>query len=279
MMIVVLAAMLQGAGWTVTPPAATVGDTVRMVRLLPASPSVVPRISPLEPTSAVEPLSPPMVGYTEGMLRIAYTVAFFEPGTHSVAMPVIELLASDGSVERVSGGSAQITIASVLPTRNPLPDPKPSLGPLARDRLRPELLLAFIAAAIAVIIVMLLMRRRRDTRPGWQASSGGSDEPPMLSWIRAGEPRAVVAAAADGLRFRIAAVEPEAGPHLTTDECIGVLRERQPDWPLRQIEELLRLLDRARFAPAMPTDVIELAEHASQLSKELVTPAKETQET
>ena len=97
----------------------------------------------------------------------------------------------------------------------------------------------------------------------------------MLEWIRAGEPRAVVAAAADALRFHIASLVPEAGAHLTTHECIAVLEEQQPTWPLREVEDLLRALDRARFAPAMPTDVIELAEHARELIRQLAIPSEE----
>ncbi len=270
MMMVVLAAVFQAAGWTVTPATVTVGDTVRLVRQIPASPDVVPRVPQLQQTAAVEPLSDPVVGYTEGVVRVVFTVAFFEPGDHSVAMPVIELLDADGVVERVPGGTARVTVASVLPTRDPLPDPKPSLGPLARNRLRPELLMAFIAASVALIVAVLILRQRRDARPEWRLPSYEPEEPRLLTWIRAGEPRAVVAAAADGLRFRIAAVVPDAGSQLTTDECMHVLEQQQPAWPLREIKELLRALDRARFAPAIPTDVIELAEHAKQLSGQLV---------
>jgi hypothetical protein len=51
-----------------------------------------------------------------------------------------------------------------------------------------------------------------------------------------------------------------------------VLRLRRPSWPLGELEELLHALERARFAPAVPDDVLILEEHATALGKRLAQP-------
>jgi hypothetical protein len=74
-----------------------------------------------------------------------------------------------------------------------------------------------------------------------------------------------VSAVTDRLRDRIEREIPEAGRQLSTEECIAVIDEQRREWPVREIEEALNALDRARFAPALPSDVVVLAEQVDEL--------------
>jgi hypothetical protein len=90
-----------------------------------------------------------------------------------------------------------------------------------------------------------------------------------MRWIAAGEGRAVAAVAAERLRDHLARSVPEAGRALSTDECIAVLEERRRDWPLRELGETLRGLERARFAPAVPGEVALLVDQVESLVESL----------
>ena len=112
--------------------------------------------------------------------------------------------------------------------------------------------------------------RRRvpaDASPPEPAASPGS--PPARRWVSAGEGRAVAAIAAERVRARVARLVPEADRALDTEQCIAVLEARRPDWPLRDLSELLRGLDRARFAPAVPSEALHLVEQVDALLRDL----------
>ena len=88
-------------------------------------------------------------------------------------------------------------------------------------------------------------------------------------WIKAGESRAVVGALADRLRAAIEEVLPEAAWGLSTDKCIEVIRTNKIGWSYKEVEDVLRSLDRARFAPAVPTDVALLIDQVDDLIVQL----------
>ena len=87
--------------------------------------------------------------------------------------------------------------------------------------------------------------------------------------MEAGELRAAAAALADQLRRTIAGLEPGAEAGLPTEALLAVLRRRCPGWPLAEIEDVLHALERARFAPAVPHDVLSLAEQVGMLTERL----------
>ena len=109
-------------------------------------------------------------------------------------------------------------------------------------------------------------RRRSDTRP---APSQDSVAPPIDRWISAGESRAVVTYVAERIRGAIAAWVPPAGRHLDTEACLAILERERPDWPHRDMREVLKSLDRARFAPAVSGDVTDVIDRAELLLSEL----------
>jgi hypothetical protein len=125
---------------------------------------------------------------------------------------------------------------------------------------------------VAVTVSWALVRRRRAGRPGPPEASGAVEAPPLSVWVEAGELRAAAAAVGEQLRRAIARLEPAAAVGLPADALLAVLRLRRPRWPLQDLEDLLHALDRARFAPAMPSDVIWLQEQATTLAGRLAAP-------
>jgi hypothetical protein len=257
---------MQVSAWTVTPAVATVGDTVQLTRRIAAAPGVHPRAQPLVSSSLIEPLASPVVGYAEGAVLVRYTLAFFDSGVHALPMPDIELSFGDGRVERVFGDTARVSITSVLPAdADAPPNLAPSAAPIARQPRRPWVVMLPLGIVALLLVAWSLLRRRVSQRPVWRSGGGRSVYAPVEQWVRAGELRAVVSAVTDRLRDRIERDLPEAGRQLSTEECMAVVEEHRPDWPVRDIMGTLTALDRARFAPALPSDVVVLAEQVDEL--------------
>ena len=264
---VVLAA--QASVWSVSPSAPTVGDTVRLTRLITAGLGVESQVDQLKIPPTVRLLAEPTVGYSEGSVVVSYILAFFEPGSLTIAMPDVELVTQEGTVEYVLGDTARVFVRSVLPAGDSLHDPKPSLGPLVQPSKRPQALAFSVLMTLGAIATWLILRRRSSGRPTTGRAVAETAEAPLLEWARAGESRAVVAAAADRLRYRIADLLPDAGRELTTEECVGIAESLRPDWPIREISETLSALDRARFAAAISGEVLELANRAQLVGDSL----------
>ncbi|UCD24077.1 MAG: hypothetical protein JSW51_13780 [Gemmatimonadota bacterium] len=251
--------------WQVSPSAVTVGDTVEMVLRLQIPAGVSAHADPLEASALVEPLSVPTVTHSGSSVVIQYKVAFFEAGYLGLAMPEIQLIDESGVVERVSGDTAWVRVISVLPEDTTL-TPQPSLGPIARERKRVEFLVLPAAVVLVAAVVWALLRRRVRQRPTWHVGVRKRVEPPVVQWMNAGEPRTVVSAVTDRLRDSIAVALPDAGRQLSTEQCLAVIEEQRPEWAVSEIARVLHSLDRARFAPAVPTDIVELAERADEIA-------------
>jgi len=262
-MFVLLVLLVQApSSWTVAPLGATVGDTVRLTRRVEATPDVRARLQPLGQAGALEPLAPPQWFYSEGELAILYVVSLFEPGRHGIPMPDVELVYADGRAETLAGDTAWIDVLSVLPSGDSAVAPVPSRGPIARRPTSPVPVVALVAAALLGTLLWALVRWRPVRRPTPPRVEGVRADPPIEQWVAAGEPRAVAAVAADRLRRAIAEWLPEASRHLHTEECIRVvLAKRQGDVG-RQVADVLRTLERARFSPAASADVLDVVDSA-----------------
>jgi hypothetical protein len=257
--------LAQAAAWTAAPDSATVGDTVWVSRRVGADPAARPRVVPIAGTDVLEPLGAPRFDFAEGRLVVRYPVALFEPGDHAVSMPDIELRYPDGRTVIIPGDTARLVIRSVLPPSDTLPAARPSLAPLGRVARRVLPLTTFVGAVLAALGVWGVVRRRRRPRPVWATRRGSGAEPPLAQWVAAGEPRAVAAVLARQVRERLAELVPAAGAQLPTAECLAVLERERPSWPHREIAELLRTMERARFAPVVPEDVVTLGAECEAL--------------
>lgn len=260
-------ALLQVGAWSSAPAAPTVGDTVILRRAVPAVPGVRARPRPLEASALLEPLDDPRTVRSTGRLEVRYAVALFEPGMHRVPMPPLELVYPDGTVETVTGDTAVVTVVPVLPADSA--PPRDSRGPLARRGQRAMPLVLLVTAVLLLSGTWAVLRRRRGPQLPLPVPPDPAEDVPVLGWIGAGEGRAAASWAMERLRARIAAEVPPAARSLGTEECLDVLASERPVWPLRELEDLLRDLDRARFAPLTPSDAGELVDRTGVMLDDL----------
>ncbi len=267
--------MLQAAAaWQVAPGDATVGDTVVMEReVLVVDPAANILLGALESSDLVEPLRAPEVFRTADGFIARYTLAVFEPGEHTIPMPDVELEYPGGRRETLVGGVAFITVMSVLPSADslPLPPPRGPRIPVVRNITRTLPTALLVTSVLVATVVWGAARMRSHPRPAWERADGAGahDQPPVMRWIAAGEHRAVATVTMHRVRDRVAQLVPQAAQSLHIEEWLNVLRTHRPHWPLRELGDVMRTLERAGFAPAIPSDVIALTDEAEVLVQSL----------
>jgi hypothetical protein len=90
-----------------------------------------------------------------------------------------------------------------------------------------------------------------------------------VRWLDAGEPKAVAARAAGGLRASLARVVPEAHAGLPTADCLAKVQLHRPQAPVRDLAAVLEALDHIAFASGPGPDVAALARRARALAEGL----------
>jgi hypothetical protein len=263
-LLLILVVLAQTEGWTATPSAVSVGDTVRIARRMPAVPDVTVRLEPLVATEIIQPLAGPSWSYAEGTVDIAYSLAVFRPGLHEVTVPPIDLVYPNGRIETVPAGSAMIEVVSVLPSEDAQPEPKPSLAPIPRVRRSLVLPILLPLTVVGLTAIAVVQRRRRRPRPAPPATRGAVVHPPIESWIAAGESRAVATIVALDLRRSIAETVPDADEHLDSTERYEAILSGAGEASALELVAVLRSLERARFSPAAPADVHEVIDEADR---------------
>jgi hypothetical protein len=261
----VAALLLQGGGWTVRPAAPTVGDTVRLERVVPAPPGAVGRARALTADELVEPLRAPEIMTTNAGLLVRYTVAFFAPGRHELPMPALEVVHPDGGVELVLGDTVVAEVRAVLPDTAEAPEVRAARPPLGRVALEPLPVVLLGGGTAAALGLWAFLRRRRGPAPGPAEAQAPAPEAPLLRWLAAGERRAVATLAMQRVRLRLEAAVPDATRGLALAECLATIGAARPDWPLRELADVLTALERARFAPLGGDDLTELVDRADVL--------------
>jgi hypothetical protein len=258
---------LQGGGWTVRPPAPTVGDTVWIERVVPAPVGAVGRPRLLPGDDLVEPLRAPEVTAAAGGLVVRYTVAFFAPGRHAISMPALEVVHPDGEVELVLGDTALADVRAVLTdTAGPPRDARAPLGRLPR---RAWPVATLTGGVLALLAAWAWRRWRRGPAPPLPPAEESPTEVPLMRWLAAGERRAVATLAMLRVRTRLESVVPEASRGLVLAECLVVTAAARPDWSMRELTDVLTALERARFAPLAADDLTELVDRADVLLERL----------
>jgi hypothetical protein len=262
--------------------APTVGDTIWLARTVavPEGHTVRPPDDSL--AGPVELLGPPQLVQQQGAVLIRYPAVAWEPGRHTVALPGPVLVGPDGTADSTAPLEVSVTVASVLPrvagdTVLPV-QPPTGLVPRQETSLLP--LLALLGLGVLLLAPLHWWWRRRGPRVAPEPVATEPAGVPFARWADAGEPRAVLAAAAAVLRTVLSHTTPGAQPGLDTTELLAVLTERRPDLPLGEIEAVLRELDATRFAPAAFGDAADVARRAAALAARIAgdTPAAERAE-
>ena len=261
--------LLLQAGWTAAPSQPTVGDTIRLERSVQAPPGWRLRAGKLASGTMAEPLGDPaVVATSSGDWVVRYAVVAWAPGDLRLDMPQIWRLGPDGTADSLSGGTATFHVASVIPDSIRAPAPQPSLGPLRLDRASTVPIIAALLLSAGALLILISWRRRGPRAASEAAARAIDADVPDARWLAAGEPKAVAARAAQGLRHALAHTIPEAHEALSTAECLAVVERARPDAPLRDLRELLHALDQVAFATAHGVDVAPLAARARSLARE-----------
>jgi hypothetical protein len=253
---------------------ATVGDTLWVRRAVAVPSGREVRAPEWRPSGEVEVLGRPRIVRRGDSVEIAWPVALWAPGQHSVQVPGPVLLAADGRVDSLPPETVTLVAASVLPPapRDSALKPQPGAPavPLHERSLRPLLLLLGVAA-LALLPVHLLWRRRgrRVVVADVASAALPAAELPVERWAEWGETRAVIGAAVKRLRAGVARRVPEAHEGLDARNLLVTLIEHRPAWPLGEIGEVLGALETAQYAPGEPENVAALYRRAEALEAEL----------
>jgi len=226
-------------------PLPLVGDTVWLVRTIARPEGRVVRVAPWNPEGAVEALGPGILVRRGDSVEVRYPAVGWLPGAHTVEVPGPVLVSPDGATDSLPASTVTVMIGSVLPpvSQDSLPPPQPEAGLILRpiETARPVLILLLLAALLLIPVHLWWRRRGRPLEAPVPAPPSPPAPPPLEAWIAAGEPRAVLAAAAARVR---------ADPRLRDS----------PD-----AAELLRRLDEALFGPGDAAAALPLAEAAEAL--------------
>jgi len=259
----------QNEGWMVQPARPTVGDTVWLERRFPLPAGWRLRPGRLAGSGVVEPLGDPIMERSGADWIVRYPVTAWTPGPHAVTIPPVWRLGPDGEADSLAGGTAAFELRSVIPDSVTAPTPRPGLAPLRPVRRDPRPVLLATLGAGAALGLALWWRRRPSRRPAPPAPLPPAAEVADARWLEAGEPKAVAARAAGGLRAALARVVPEAHAGLSTAECLAKLQLHRPQAPVRDLAGVLEALDHVAFATGSGPDVAALARRARALAEGL----------
>jgi hypothetical protein len=268
--LVVLAILVQQeSSWSVRPLAVTVGDSVRVTASFPAVDGALARLSSVESNTYMEVLEPPVATRNGNRVQVSFTVAFFMTGDQTVATPPMELVSPDGDVVRIAGEDLEISILSVLPPGDSIPEVMPGFDPIARSIRRAEPLVYLELVVVFVAFVWWLVRMRAPLPQTPRTASLVQAVAPLEVWSAAGEIRAVAEVAHRRLKGFVGGLTADITAASTTGEILQALEPRSEELPMREIAALLNSLDRVAFAPTHGDEVFHLAEQVDDLVAEL----------
>ncbi len=259
----------QHDGWMVQPARPTVGDTVWLERRFPLPAGWRLRPGRLAGSGVVEALGEPIMERSGADWIVRYPVTAWSPGPHAVTLPPVWRLGPDGQADSLAGGTAAFTLRSVIPDSVTAPTPRPGLAPLRPLRRDPRPVLLATLGAGAALGLALWWRRRPSRRSTTPATIPPAAQVADARWLEAGEPKAVAARAAGGLRAALARVVPEAHAGLSTAACLAKVQLHRPQAPVRDLAAVLEALDHAAFATGSAPDVAVLARRARALAEGL----------
>ncbi|MDH3458592.1 MAG: hypothetical protein OER90_17265, partial [Gemmatimonadota bacterium] len=122
-----------------------------------------------------------------------------------------------------------------------------------------------VVAAFGILALWTVLRQRRRPLVLPVELATVPPTPALDLWVAASESRAVAAVVAGRLRSLLSRRLPDAGGHLDTEECVQVVLASDLGEIGRQIASTLRALERARFSPTTPGDLLDVADQAEVL--------------
>ena len=251
----------------------TVGDTIWVSRTVELPPGRTLRAAEWEASDPVELLGQARITLGQGRAVVAYPLAVWRPGRHTVDVPGPLLLAPDGGVDSLDTQRLTLEVASVLPraATDTTLRPQPRAEFVPRPATTPLPLIVLLVLAVALLAPLHWWWRRRGTPARAAAADAGAAATlPLERWAEAGESRAVAAAATTRLRSALAQHLPAAPTSLDTEEVFAQVAEHRPDWPVAELTAVLRELDQARFGTGTLPDAMALAQRAAELEPRLV---------
>jgi hypothetical protein len=124
--------------------------------------------------------------------------------------------------------------------------------------------------ALGALVGAIAWRRRPPRQVAAPAAPAPAAPVDDERGLRAGEPRAVAARAAAGLRAALARAVPDAHPALSTFEALAIAARALPEVRQRELATLLAAFDQVGFAAVHGAALTALAERARTLGRELV---------
>jgi hypothetical protein len=96
----------------------TVGDTVTIVRRIPAPPGAVIEARPPADSGVATLIAPPVLTREGDSVRIAYTIAVWSAGRNDVVFPGAVVIDQRGHVDTLADAHVALDVASVLPAKS-----------------------------------------------------------------------------------------------------------------------------------------------------------------
>ncbi|HEY3013282.1 MAG TPA: hypothetical protein VGJ36_11080 [Gemmatimonadales bacterium] len=250
----------------------TVGDTIWLSRTVALPPGYVARAADWDPADPIELLGRPRVIVIGDSAEIAYPVVVWRPGQQLIDLPGPLLLGPGGTVDSLAGKRVRLDVRSVLPAVPPdsLLPPQPRAGLVLRREVSPTPLAILWLVALTLLLPLHLWWRRRGKPVRTASPTQALPDPPLARWADAGEYRAVANVAAVRLRAAVAQRVATAHPGLDTERLLAELAAVRPDWPLKQLENLLRALDDVRFGQTGSPETLGLAHSTLEMRDRLL---------
>lgn len=251
--------------------APTVGDTIWLERRVEVPAGADVRAPQWDPEGVVELLGKPSLRREGSTAILRYPTVAWTAGTHEVSIPGPVIVRADGTSDSLPPQVIRVVVRSLLPVGAPdsLIPIQPQVGLVMRPVTSP--LPIVVAALLTLVILAVAARwwRRRGPAMVPVVPPRQMDPDHVEAWVASGEGRAVAAVAVEQLRRAIGRRLPDAHPGLELDLCLAIIERERPTWPRKELGDLLRALDAARFAPVLGPESEALYAQATALGARL----------
>ncbi|HSB55691.1 MAG TPA: hypothetical protein VLD58_15125 [Gemmatimonadales bacterium] len=266
-MLLPLLLLLQQAA----PAGPTVGDTIWLERVVETPSGAEVHAAQWTPAEPMGLLGHALLRREGNKTIVSYPAVAWRAGRIQVDVPGPIVIRPDGTTDSLPVESRTLNIVSVLPDSVPaekLPV-QPEAGIVTERVTTPyPVLVAVLVALLIFAPLAWWWLRSGPPMPGFTAG-GAPVAPPLDEWNEAGEPRAVAAVAARGLRATMLSHLPGMPQGLHAGRLMRVVAEQRPSWPVAELGDVLGGLEAVQYDSAPSHDVLALARRAADLQQQL----------